>query len=137
MRRVRRDVGGGFGTKIYHYAEEAIVTWAARKVGRPVKWTADRVESFLTDAHGRDHTTTAQIAFDADHKITAFKDPLRWIEDWEGSGVEGQLVYWLDVESRFLGHQQALLRLRGHHGAAGGGLRRGRRGCHPKRKDGR
>ena len=52
LRIVAPDVGGGFGSKIYHYAEEAVVTWAARKVGRPVKWTADRAESFVTDAQG-------------------------------------------------------------------------------------
>ena len=55
LRVVAPDVGGGFGSKIYHYAEEAIVTWAAGKVRRPVKWTAERSESFMSDAHGRDH----------------------------------------------------------------------------------
>ena len=54
LRVVAPDVGGGFGSKIYHYAEEAIVTWAAAKLGRAVKWTADRTEAFLADAHGRD-----------------------------------------------------------------------------------
>src|SRR5487761_2588522 len=54
LRVVAPDVGGGFGSKIYHYAEEAIVTWAAGKVRRPVKWTAERAESFMSDAHGRD-----------------------------------------------------------------------------------
>ncbi len=66
LRVVAPDVGGGFGSKIYHYAEEAIVTWAAGKVRRPVKWTADRSESFMSDAHGRDHVSTAEMAMDAD-----------------------------------------------------------------------
>ncbi|PWC46537.1 xanthine dehydrogenase family protein molybdopterin-binding subunit [Azospirillum sp. TSA6c] len=66
LRVVAPDVGGGFGSKIFHYGEEAVVTWAARKVGRPVKWTADRSESFLTDAHGRDHVSHAELAMDAD-----------------------------------------------------------------------
>src|SRR5580692_7222442 len=66
LRVVAPDVGGGFGSKIYHYAEEAIVTWAAGKVRRPVKWTADRSESFMTDAHGRDHVSTAEMALDAE-----------------------------------------------------------------------
>ncbi len=66
LRVVAPDVGGGFGSKIYHYAEEAIVTWAAGKVRRPVKWTAERNESFVSDAHGRDHVTTAEMALDAD-----------------------------------------------------------------------
>ncbi len=66
LRVVAPDVGGGFGSKIYHYAEEATVTWAAGKVRRPVKWTAERAESFMSDAHGRDHDTVAEMALDAD-----------------------------------------------------------------------
>ena len=66
LRVVAPDVGGGFGSKIYHYAEEAIVTWAAGKLRRPVKWTADRSESFMSDAHGRDHVSTAEMAVDKD-----------------------------------------------------------------------
>jgi len=64
LRVVAPDVGGGFGSKIYHYAEEAAVTWAAAQLGRPVKWTAERSESFLSDAHGRDHVTHAELALD-------------------------------------------------------------------------
>jgi carbon-monoxide dehydrogenase large subunit len=64
LRVVAPDVGGGFGSKIFHYAEEAIVTWAAKKIGRPVKWTAERSESFISDAHGRDHITHAEMAMD-------------------------------------------------------------------------
>src|SRR5487761_2654899 len=66
LRVVAPDVGGGFGSKIYHYAEEAIVTWAAGKLGRPVKWTAERSESFMSDAHGRDHVTHVELALDND-----------------------------------------------------------------------
>ena len=66
LRVVAPDVGGGFGSKIFHYAEEAIVTWAARRLGRPVKWTADRSESFMSDAHGRDHVSHAELALDPD-----------------------------------------------------------------------
>ena len=73
LRVVAPDVGGGFGSKIYHYAEEAVVTWAAEKIRRPVKWTAERAESFVTDAHGRDHITSVTLALDADHKFTALK----------------------------------------------------------------
>ena len=73
LRIVAPDVGGGFGSKIYHYAEEAIVTWAAPKVGRPIKWTAERSESFMTDAHARDHITHAKLAMDADGKFLALK----------------------------------------------------------------
>ena len=67
------DVGGAFGSKICHYAEEVIVTWAAKKVQRPVKWTADRSESFLCDRHGRDHVTHAELALDADGKFLALR----------------------------------------------------------------
>jgi carbon-monoxide dehydrogenase large subunit len=73
LRVVAPDVGGGFGSKIYHYAEEAIVTWAAGKVRRPVKWTAERTESFMSDAHGRDHDTTAEMAMDADGRFLALR----------------------------------------------------------------
>ena len=66
LRIVAPDVGGGFGSKIPHYAEEAIVTWAAKKVGRPVKWTAGRSESFLSDTHGRDHVTHGELALSED-----------------------------------------------------------------------
>ncbi|MGF1648981.1 MAG: xanthine dehydrogenase family protein molybdopterin-binding subunit [Hyphomicrobiaceae bacterium] len=67
------DVGGGFGSKIYHYAEEAFVTWAAKQVGRPIKWVAERSESFVTDAHGRDHISHVEMAFDANGKATALR----------------------------------------------------------------
>ncbi len=73
LRVVAPDVGGGFGSKIFHYAEEAVVTWAAPKVGRPVKWTAERSESFATDAHGRDHVTHAELALDKDGKFLALR----------------------------------------------------------------
>jgi len=73
LRVVAPDVGGGFGSKIYHYAEEAIVTWASAKVKRPIKWTAERTESFMSDAHGRDHVSEAQLALDAQGKILGLK----------------------------------------------------------------
>src|SRR5271166_582283 len=73
LRVVAPDVGGGFGSKIYHYAEEAIVTWAAPKVGRPIKWTAERSESFMSDAHGRDHVTHVELALDGQAKFLALK----------------------------------------------------------------
>lgn len=73
VRIVSYDVGGGFGSKIFHYTEEALVIWASKKIGRPIKWTADRSEAFMTDAHGRDHVTSAQMGFDADGNITVLK----------------------------------------------------------------
>ena len=73
VRVVSPDVGGGFGSKIYHYAEEALVTWAARKAGRPVKWTSDRAEAFLSDAQGRDHVTRAELALGAGAEFLGLK----------------------------------------------------------------
>ncbi|MEW6151479.1 MAG: xanthine dehydrogenase family protein molybdopterin-binding subunit [Bradyrhizobium sp.] len=73
LRVIAPDVGGGFGSKIFIYPEEMVALWASKKVERPVKWTGDRSEAFLTDAHGRDHTTHAEMAFDANNKITGLK----------------------------------------------------------------
>lgn len=67
------DVGGGFGTKIFHYAEEAFVTWASKELRRPVKWTSGRSESFVSDAHGRDHVTKAELALDAEGKFLGLR----------------------------------------------------------------
>jgi carbon-monoxide dehydrogenase large subunit len=73
LRIVAPDVGGGFGSKIFHYAEELMVTWGSRKVGRPVKWTAERSEAFQSDAHGRDHISHAKLALDASGKFLGLK----------------------------------------------------------------
>ena len=73
LRVIAPDVGGGFGSKIFIYPEEVVCLWASRKVGRPVKWMSDRSEAFLTDAHGRDHVTHAEMAFDDEGKITALR----------------------------------------------------------------
>ncbi|MFV0333694.1 MAG: xanthine dehydrogenase family protein molybdopterin-binding subunit [Tropicimonas sp.] len=73
LRVIAPDVGGGFGSKIFIYPEEITCLWASMKTGRSVKWTSDRSEAFLTDAHGRDHISTARMGFDADGRITGFK----------------------------------------------------------------
>ncbi len=73
FRVVAPDVGGGFGSKIYPYAEDAVVAWAAKKIERPVKWVAERSESFLSDCHGRDHVTHAELGVQNDGTITALK----------------------------------------------------------------
>src|SRR5277367_2021832 len=73
LRVIAPDVGGGFGSKIYIYPEEMVALWASKKVRRPVKWTGDRSEAFLTDAHGRDHLSTAEMAFDKDNKILGLR----------------------------------------------------------------
>jgi carbon-monoxide dehydrogenase large subunit len=73
LRVVAPDVGGGFGTKIFHYAEEAFCTFAAKAVNRPVKWTSTRSEAFMSDAHGRDHVTKIELALDADNNFVALR----------------------------------------------------------------
>src|SRR5215471_8014559 len=73
VRVIAPDVGGGFGSKIFCYAEEVVCCWAARKLRRPVKWTGERSEAFLSDAHGRDHVTHAELAMDKDGKFLGMK----------------------------------------------------------------
>ncbi|MGY9048765.1 carbon-monoxide dehydrogenase [Puniceibacterium antarcticum] len=73
LRVVAPDVGGGFGTKIFHYAEEAFCTFAAKACKRPVKWTSTRSEAFMSDAHGRDHVTKIELALDKDNNFTAIR----------------------------------------------------------------
>ncbi|MGV2293516.1 xanthine dehydrogenase family protein molybdopterin-binding subunit [Trinickia sp. YCB016] len=73
LRIIAPDVGGGFGSKIFLYAEDVALTWASKKVRRPVKWTCERSESFISDAHGRDHVTKAELALDANGKFLAMR----------------------------------------------------------------
>ncbi|MBK1865158.1 xanthine dehydrogenase family protein molybdopterin-binding subunit [Aestuariivirga sp. YIM B02566] len=74
LRVIAPDVGGGFGSKIFIYAEEVVCVWASKRIGgRPIKWTAERTESFLADAHGRDHVTHAELAMDKDGHILGLK----------------------------------------------------------------
>ena len=73
LRVIAPDVGGGFGSKIFIYAEETVCVWAARKINRPVKWTAERTEAFLSDAHGRDHVTHGELAVDGSGRITGLR----------------------------------------------------------------
>ena len=73
LRIVAPDVGGGFGSKIPHYAEEAVLTWTAGRLARPVKWTSDRSEAFVSDTQGRDHISTATLGLDEDGKFVGLK----------------------------------------------------------------
>ena len=70
---VTPDVGGGFGTKIFLYAEYALVLFAARELGRPVRWIGERTESFQSDAQGRDHTATLDLGVDSEQRIVALR----------------------------------------------------------------
>ena len=73
VRVIAPDVGGGFGSKIYLYAEDVCLTWAAKQLNCSIKWTADRSEAFLSDAHGRDHVSHAEMAMDKDGKFLAMR----------------------------------------------------------------
>ena len=73
IRVISEDVGGGFGSKAFNYAEEVACLWASKMVGRPIKWAAERTEAFLTDAHGRDHVTRAALALDKNNRIRAMR----------------------------------------------------------------
>jgi carbon-monoxide dehydrogenase large subunit len=73
VRVISLDVGGGFGSKAFHYAEEAIVTWVAGKLARPIKWTSERSEAFISDRHGRDHVTKAEAALDKEGNFLAMR----------------------------------------------------------------
>jgi carbon-monoxide dehydrogenase large subunit len=73
VRVIAPDVGGGFGSKIYLYAEDVCLTWASKKLNRNIRWTCDRSEAFLSDAHGRDHSSHAELALDKDGHFLALK----------------------------------------------------------------
>ena len=73
VRVIAPDVGGGFGSKIYLYAEETAMVWASKRVRRPIRWAAERSEAFISDAHGRDHATHAELALDAQGKFLAMR----------------------------------------------------------------
>jgi len=73
IRVVTPDVGGAFGTKLFHYAEEVLVLWASKKLGRPVKWVGERSDSFLCDTHGRDHVSHAELALDSDGRFLGLR----------------------------------------------------------------
>ncbi len=82
LRVISPDVGGGFGSKIFHYPEEVIVPWVARKVGRPARWVATRTESQMTDSQGRDHVTVAKLAMTSGGTFTGLD-----VETWANQGA--------------------------------------------------
>lgn len=73
VRVIAPDVGGGFGSKIYLYAEDVALTWAAKQLNCAIKWTCERSEAFLCDAHGRDHVSRAEMAMDKDGRFLALR----------------------------------------------------------------
>jgi carbon-monoxide dehydrogenase large subunit len=88
------DTGGGFGSRTNLHPEQMVVVWAARKLGRPVKWTSDRTEAFLTDFQGRDMVTTARLAFARDGRMRAL-----WIEHVKNVGA--QTVSYIPLSNAF------------------------------------
>jgi len=82
LRVIAPDVGGGFGSKIFVYPEEVIVVWAALQSGQPVKWNSTRRESYIADAHGRDHVTEGEMAFDEAGHIIGLR-----VTTWAGMGA--------------------------------------------------
>ena len=82
LRVISPDVGGGFGSKIFHYPEEVIVPWVARQVGRPARWVATRTESQMTDSQGRDHVTVCKLAMTSDGTFTGLD-----VETWANQGA--------------------------------------------------
>jgi carbon-monoxide dehydrogenase large subunit len=73
VRCITGDVGGGFGMKIFAYPEYLLVLWAAKRVGRPVRWTPERSEAFISDTHGRDHVSRAELALDGEGRFLAVR----------------------------------------------------------------
>ncbi|MEK7784426.1 MAG: molybdopterin cofactor-binding domain-containing protein [Chloroflexota bacterium] len=82
LRVISPDVGGGFGSKIFHYPEEIITPWVARKINRPVKWVATRTEASMTDSQGRDHVTKCKLALKKDGTITGIH-----VQTWSNQGA--------------------------------------------------
>jgi carbon-monoxide dehydrogenase large subunit len=82
LRVVSQDVGGGFGSKIYLYADEVIACFAAKQLARPVKWTEERTENYKATIHGRDHITDAEVGYKKDGTITALK-----VKTWANQGA--------------------------------------------------
>ncbi len=73
VRVITPDVGGGFGMKYFLYPEHVAAVWAARRTGRPVKWVGERSDAFITDTHGRDNVSEAELALDAEGRFLALK----------------------------------------------------------------
>jgi carbon-monoxide dehydrogenase large subunit len=82
LRVISPDVGGGFGSKIFHYPEEVIVPWIARAINRPTKWISTRAESYITDSQGRDHITVCKLALKNDGTITGLH-----VQTWANQGA--------------------------------------------------
>jgi len=117
LRLISPDVGGGFGSKIPTYPEEALVPWAARKVGRPVKWVASRTESAMSDTQGRDHVTHCKLALKKDGTITGLH-----VATWANNGAYISLVAALIPTAFYVTLLSGLYKIPGIYGEVWGTL---------------
>ena len=117
LRLISPDVGGGFGSKIPTYPEEALVPWAARKVGRPVKWVAARSESAMSDTQGRDHVTHCKLALKNDGTITGL-----YVATWANNGAYISLVASLIPTAFYVTLLSGLYKIPGIYGDVWGTL---------------
>ena len=117
LRLISPDVGGGFGSKIPTYPEEALVPWAARKVGRPVKWVATRSESAMSDTQGRDHVTHCKLALRKDGTITGLH-----VATWANNGAYISLVASLIPTAFYVTLLSGLYKIPGIYGEVWGTL---------------
>jgi carbon-monoxide dehydrogenase large subunit len=117
LRVISPDVGGGFGSKIFHYPEEIIVPWVSRAVNRPAKWVASRTESFMTDSQGRDHITNARMAVDANGTITGL-----YVKSWCDQGAYLSTFAPLIPTALYITLLSGLYKIRGVYGEMWGTL---------------
>jgi len=111
LRLISPDVGGGFGSKIPTYPEEALVPWAARKVGRPVKWVSTRSEAAQSDTQGRDHVTHCKLALKNDGTITGIH-----VATWANNGAYLSLVAPLIPTALYITLLSGLYKIKGVYG---------------------
>jgi len=117
LRLIAPDVGGGFGSKIPTYPEEALVPWAARKVGRPVKWVATRSEASMSDTQGRDHVTVCKLALKNDGTITGLH-----VATWANNGAYISIVASLIPTALYVTLLSGLYKIPGIYGEVWGTL---------------
>ena len=117
LRLISPDVGGGFGSKIPTYPEEALVPWAARKVGRPVKWVASRSEAAMSDTQGRDHVTHCKLALKSDGTITGL-----YVATYANNGAYISLVASLIPTAFYITLLSGLYKIPGIYGDVWGTL---------------
>jgi aerobic carbon-monoxide dehydrogenase large subunit len=117
LRLISPDVGGGFGSKIPTYPEEALVPWAAREVGRPVKWVSTRSEAAMSDTQGRDHVTECSMALKSDGTITGLR-----VKTWANNGAYISLVASLIPTAFYVTLLSGLYKIGGVYGEVFGTL---------------